>query len=64
LCGLGISENDAKWCASELDTGHVLVTVFATNGQYAKSILARHGAIDRHTRETAIPGHALPATPY
>jgi hypothetical protein len=72
LVGLGVPEEDAKWYVSELQAGRVIVTVRAASGEEARNILEQHGAINlRHNREgephsdeTAIPGNALPATPY
>lgn len=64
LVGLGIPEEEAKWYVSELEAGHVVVTVRAANSDTAQNILNQHGAINRPAPETSIPGNALPATPY
>jgi len=63
LVGAGIPEEDAQWQTSELEAGRVLVTVRAADSAHARRILDEHGATNRPS-ETAIPGHALPATPY
>jgi hypothetical protein len=73
LAGLGVAEEDARWYQSELEAGRVVVTVRAADGEAARGVLFRHGAVNRpapatdnrpHSDETAIPGNALPATPY
>lgn len=64
LVGLGISEDDARHYASELETGRVVVAVRTADGAVARDIMHAHGASHRPTADTAIPGNALPATPY
>jgi hypothetical protein len=68
LAGLAVPEDEAQWYASELEAGRVVVTVRAENAAAAQDILNGHGTTRRPTRqpsdETAIPGNALPATPY
>jgi hypothetical protein len=72
LAGMGVPEDDARWCQSELEAGRVVVTVRAADGARAKDILDRHGSTSRPAPRTtdgpdedmAIPGNALPATPY
>lgn len=73
LVGMSIPEEEAKWYASELEAGRVIVTVRAANGEEARNVLSRNGALnlpepphstDTRSDETAIPGNALPATPY
>jgi hypothetical protein len=71
LAGLGVPEDDAKWYADELEAGRVVVTVHGADGAAARDILSGHGATGRAgarpaagTADTAIPGNALPATPY
>ena len=73
LIGLGIPEGDAQWYVAEVEAGRVVVTVRSENGALARDILDRHGgmrrartdaAADALSAETAIPGNAIPATPY
>jgi hypothetical protein len=75
LAGAGVPEDDAQWYMDEAAQGRVVVTVRAADGDAARDILDRHGGADRHgdadhdelpgpSPETAIPGNALPATPY
>lgn len=73
LVGMSIPEEEAKWYASELEAGRVIVTVRAANGEEARNILSRNGALnlpepkhsaDQQSDETSIPGNSLPATPY
>jgi hypothetical protein len=72
LAGMGVPEEDARWCQSELEAGRVVVTVRAADGVRAKEILDRNGSAGRPAARTAegpdeemaIPGNALPATPY
>ncbi len=69
LAGLGVPEDDARWYASELEAGRVVVTVHAADGSAARDILRAHEAGQRTTAgatqsETAVHGNALPATPY
>lgn len=64
LVGLGVSEEDARQYASELETGRVVVTVRTANVAAARNIMNAHGAFHRAAADTAIPGNALPATPY
>jgi hypothetical protein len=63
LIGLGIPEEEAHWYASELEAGRVVVTV-QDAGTAAGEILNTHGAKSRSSPSTAVPGNALPATPY
>jgi hypothetical protein len=77
LIGLGIPEGDAQWYQAEVQAGRVVVTVRGDNGDVARDILDRHGAVNRppsgaatyhppasDTDGAEIPGNALPATPY
>lgn len=78
LAGLGVAEDDARWYQSELEAGRVVVTVRAADGTAARDILDRNGACNRPDARTAdsadapdaldpdraVPGNALPATPY
>lgn len=70
MAGLGVPEDDAKWYASELEAGRVVVTVRAAHGEVARDILDRCGAV--HTPpgarsasdHRAVDGNAVEATPY
>jgi hypothetical protein len=64
LAAAGVAEEDARWYATEAEAGRVVVTVHAADGAAAREILHAHGAGTRESSETAIPGNALPATPY
>ncbi|MDY3551964.1 general stress protein [Gemmata sp. JC717] len=64
LVGLGVSEEDARHYATELEAGRVVVTVRTANAALARDVMNRHGAFHRSLADNAIPGHALPATPY
>ncbi|HVL15035.1 MAG TPA: hypothetical protein VM529_20860 [Gemmata sp.] len=73
LIGLGIPEADAQWYVEEVEAGRVVVTVRGGSGDHAQEILDRHGANRRPPEnppaapgddDNAIPGNALPATPY
>jgi hypothetical protein len=70
LVGLGIPEGDAQWYVAEVEAGRVVVTVRAEDGALARDILDRYGSIRRPatpgptTPDAAIPGNAVPATPY
>ncbi|HUR53421.1 MAG TPA: general stress protein [Gemmataceae bacterium] len=69
LAGAGVPEDEAQWYVDEAAKGRVVVTVRAADGAAARDILARHGGVDQSSppgpaHETAIPGNALPATPY
>ncbi|VTR93130.1 Uncharacterized protein OS=Ktedonobacter racemifer DSM 44963 GN=Krac_12020 PE=4 SV=1 [Gemmata massiliana] len=64
LVGAGIPEDEAQWHASELETGHVVVTVRTMNATHVRNLLDEYGAINRPSAEISIPGNALPATPY
>ena len=71
LVGLGIPEGDAQWYVSEVEAGRVVVTVRAENGALARDILDRYGSMRRPSSpgpalpaDAAIPGNAVPATPY
>lgn len=62
LAQMGMPEDDANWYTTEAQAGRVVVTVRGANA--ARDILDRHGATRRPGAETAIPGNAVPATPY
>lgn len=62
LAGLGVPEEDARWYASELEGGRVVVTVRG-DATGAGEILHAHAAA-RPPSGTATYGNALPATPY
>ena len=73
MIGLGIPEGDAQWYVAEVEAGRVVVAVRGENGDHARDILERYGgmrrpraeaATDALSDETAIPGNAVPATPY
>jgi hypothetical protein len=64
LAGLAVPEEEARWHASELEAGRVVVTVRTANPALVRNVLDEHGAFKRPTDETAIPGNALPVTPY
>lgn len=77
LAGMGVPEEDARWYASELEGGRVIVTVRGGDAERAGEILhdqaagrppsgaAVYGrAAGRAPGDTAIPGNGLPATPY
>jgi len=53
LVGLGIPEDEAEFYEGEFKTGRTLVTV-RHDGRFdeARTILARHGAYDLHTKDT------------
>jgi hypothetical protein len=72
LIGLGIPEGDAQWYVSEVEAGRVVVTVRGEEGERAREIMDRYGAIQRPgtgvesvtSVRTAVYGNAVPATPY
>ena len=47
FAGMGVSEEDARWYASEVQAGRVVVTVRGSNGTAAQDILDRQGAVNR-----------------
>lgn len=63
LVGLGVPEEDARWYAAEAEAGRVVVTVHDAEPT-AREILNRHGAANPDSARAAVPGNALPATPY
>ncbi|WP_439627072.1 general stress protein [Gemmata sp.] len=63
LAGLGVPEEDARWYAGELEAGRVVVTVRGGDSTRAAEVLHAHAAV-RPPAGTAIPGNALPVTPY
>ncbi|HSQ54542.1 MAG TPA: hypothetical protein VLM40_02265 [Gemmata sp.] len=73
FAGLGIPEPAAKWYASEVEAGRVVVTVRGEKGLMAQEIIDRYGSLPKPEPEppasvptdgTEIYGNAVPATPY
>lgn len=64
LAGLGVPEDEARYYESEVGAGRVLVTVRAADPDGAGRILQAEGAKLRRDTTAAVPGNALPATPY
>lgn len=62
LAGLGVPEEDARFYES--GAGRRLVTARADDPNHAGRILQAEGAKLRRDATAAVPGNALPATPY